>query len=221
VILDYNGVIGLQPTPQQWAALATLAGWPPNQTADFERAFWARREPYDSGELTTHAFWNDLLRGELTAPPGSALLDTLRQADTAMWTRTDPAVMSVLRAAHAAGARLVLLSNAPHPLADALERTSWCSTLISRALFSARIGVNKPARRAYEAALEAAGSPRPERTLFVDDRRDNCAAAARLGLRAHHFNGTPESLARVLPQPLPVGPTLVTAEKSERRSLAS
>jgi putative hydrolase of the HAD superfamily len=125
-----------------------------------------------------------------------------------MWTTTDPAVLSVLRAAHSAGARMVLLSNAPHPLADALDRTPWCSTLMSKALYSARLGTNKPARRAYEAALEAAGSPRPERTLFVDDRRENCGVAAELGLKTLHFDGDPNTLARHLPQQLHLAPTV-------------
>ncbi|MEU1601138.1 hypothetical protein ABZ468_52755 [Streptomyces sp. NPDC005708] len=111
-----------------WDRLAALAGRPADQTWDFENAFWARREPYDAGEITTHAFWSGLLRGGLIASPGSALLDTLRQTDTDMWTHTDPAVVSVLRATHAAGTRLLLLSNAPHPLSDALDRTPWCST---------------------------------------------------------------------------------------------
>ncbi|MGI5509137.1 HAD-IA family hydrolase [Streptomyces sp. CA-106131] len=221
VILDYNGVIGRQPTPQMWERLAALAGWPPEQTSDFENGFWARREPYDAGELTTHSFWSGLLRGGLTAPPGSALLDTLRQTDTDMWTHTDPAVVSVLRATHAAGTRLLLLSNAPHPLADALDRTPWCSTLMSKALFSARLGINKPSPRAFEAALAAAGSPRPEMTLFVDDRHDNCAAASQLGMQALHFDGDPNTLARRLPQPLPLAPPVAVFRDSQMPALAA
>ncbi|CAL9676829.1 hypothetical protein SUDANB105_07960 [Streptomyces sp. enrichment culture] len=132
LILDYNGVIGRQPTQRMWSRLAALAGWPAGQSADFETQFWARRAPYDAGEISTHDFWSGLLNGQLTAPPGSALLDALRSTDADMWTHTDEAVVQVLQAAHATGLRMVLLSNAPHPLADAHDRTTWCSTLYRR-----------------------------------------------------------------------------------------
>ena len=200
LILDYNGVIGLQPTQNMWAQLAALAGWPADQTTDFETEFWARRAPYDAGEISTHTFWSGLLRGQLAAPEGSALLDALRSTDAEMWTHTDEAVVQVLQAAHATGLRMIILSNAPHPLADALDRAPWCSTLISKTVYSARLGANKPEPRAYEAALVAAGWPEPANTLFVDDRRENCAAAARLGLRTLHFNGDSQTLASRIPQ---------------------
>ena len=203
LILDYNGVIGLQPTQQMWARLAALAGWPADQTTDFETEFWARRAPYDAGEISTHAFWSGLLHGQLAAPRGSALLDALRSTDAEMWTHTDEAVVRVLQAAHTTGLRMIILSNAPHPLADALDHAPWCSTLMSKTVYSARIGVNKPDPRAYEAALMAAGWPHPDNTLFVDDRRENCAAAAQLGLRTLHFNGDSQTLASHIPQLVP------------------
>ncbi|MGX1127873.1 putative hydrolase of the HAD superfamily [Streptomyces glaucescens] len=159
--------------------------------------------PYDAGELSTHDFWSGLLNGQLTAPPGSALLDALRSTDADMWTHTDEAVVQVLQAAHATGLRMVLLSNAPHPLADALDRTTWCNTLISKTLYSARLGVNKPDPRTYEAALMAAGWPHPDNTLFVDDRLENCAAAAQLGMQTLLFRGSSQTLATRLPQLVP------------------
>ncbi|MFF5019012.1 HAD family hydrolase [Streptomyces sp. NPDC001165] len=200
VIWDYNGVIGKQPTPDMWSRLAVLAGWPAAHIEIFMRAFWGRRAAYDAGVLSDHAFWHDLVRGGRAAGPGSELLAALRTADTQMWTCTDPAVLEVLHRAHAAGVPSTLLSNAPLPLASALDDTEWCATLMSRTVYSARIGVNKPEDRAYEAALVAAGSPEPSRTLFVDDRADNIEAAARLGLRTLHYQGDATVLASRLPQ---------------------
>jgi putative hydrolase of the HAD superfamily len=203
VILDYNGVIGRQPTATEWQNLASLAGWLPEEAGTFQQAFWRRRELYDAGAISTHDFWSPLLRGGRRAPVGSRLLDTLRAADIGMWTTTDEAVLQVLRAAHAAsGVPMVLLSNAPAALGDALDSTEWCATLMSKALYSARLACNKPDKRAYQAAMAAAGWPDPARTLFVDDRASNCAAAASLGLRTLHFTGDIAELARHLPQPL-------------------
>ncbi|GAB7101689.1 HAD family phosphatase [Streptomyces phaeofaciens JCM 4814] len=200
VIWDYNGVIGLQPTPDMWARLAALAGWPAAQLEIFMRAFWGRRAAYDAGELSDRAFWQDLVRGTREAGPGSELLAALPRADTRMWTRTDPAVLKVLHRAHAAGVPMTLLSNAPLPLASALDGIEWCATLMSRTVYSARIGVNKPETRAFQAGLAAAGWPTPGRTLFVDDRADNVEAAARLGMRTLHYRGDTTELASRLPQ---------------------
>ncbi|MDX3020140.1 HAD-IA family hydrolase [Streptomyces acidiscabies] len=199
VILDYNGVIGRQPGSAQWTRLAELAGWHPHESHAFQQAFWQRREPYDQGIAETQTFWSGLLRNGRTAPVGSTLLAALRRADTDMWTATDPAVLDLLRTAHATGLRLVLMSNAPKPLANALDEAEWCATLFSRTVYSARIGVNKPDKRAYEAALEAAGVPHPATTLFVDDRLENVEAAEQLGLQGLHYTGAPAALARRLP----------------------
>ncbi|MFJ3867642.1 HAD-IA family hydrolase [Streptomyces nigra] len=200
VILDYNGVVGRQPTPDMWSSLAVLAGWPAAQTEAFMRAFWGERAAYDAGELSDRAFWKNLIHGEQAAGREAERIATLRTADTQMWTRTDPAVLKVLRRAHAAGVPMTLLSNAPLPLASALDDTEWCATLMSRTVYSARIRVNKPEGRAYATALAAAGWPAPGRTLFVDDRADNVEAASRLGMRTLHYTGNAAELASRLPQ---------------------
>ncbi|MGC0328085.1 hypothetical protein RKD23_001075 [Streptomyces sp. SAI-170] len=61
VILDYNGVIGLQPTRSQWLNLARTAGWPEDGLTAFQRAFWSAREPYDAGQLSDLAYWAKVL----------------------------------------------------------------------------------------------------------------------------------------------------------------
>ncbi|MGW1002066.1 HAD-IA family hydrolase [Streptomyces sp. NPDC001118] len=203
LITDYNGVIGYQPQADDWERLAALAGWHPDQTAAFERAFWAAREPYDAGAITAQMFWSRLLRGGKTAPSGSTELDVLRRTDVAMWVRTDPAVLEVLRAVHRAGVPNVLLSNAPRDLGNALDDASWCAQLMWKTVYSAHIGTNKPAPRAYQAALAAAGSPRPEETLFIDNLAENCAAARRLGMNAFHYQDDVHALADHLQQMVP------------------
>ncbi|MFJ1874186.1 HAD-IA family hydrolase [Streptomyces chartreusis] len=211
VIIDYNGVIGRQPTPQMWSRLAALAGWPVEHTDAFMRAFWGNREAYDAGEISDRAFWQDMLHGGTETPRQREPLSALRKADVEMWTHTDPAVLKVLHNTHAAGLPLTLLSNAPHPLAAALDDTPWCATLMYRTVYSCRIGANKPSTRAYEAALAVAGYPTPGRTLFIDDRADNIQAAANLGLRTLHYQGDPAEMALHLPQ---LQPTISLATPS-------
>ncbi|WP_328478679.1 HAD family phosphatase [Streptomyces sp. NBC_00377] len=194
LLLDYNGVLGLQPSTGMWTRLADLAEWPDRHLPSFQEAFWAPRNAYDAGELSDLAYWAKVLGHH----PGARWLRTLRAADTAMWTRTDPRVLDILYRARAAGLPLVLLSNAPAHLSDVLDATNWRRDLMSDALYSARLGRCKPDSAVYEHALAATGVADPGRVLFVDDREDNCRAAAELGLRALHYAGQPADLEHQL-----------------------
>ncbi|MFI6019102.1 HAD family hydrolase [Streptomyces sp. NPDC051287] len=196
LILDYNGVLGTQPTTSMWTHLADLAEWPGRHLPSFQDAFWAPRNAYDAGELSDLAYWAKVLGHH----PGPRWLRTLRAADTAMWLRTDPHVLDTLHRARRARARLpmVLLSNAPAHLSDTLDATAWRRELMTDALYSARLGRCKPDPAAYEQALAATGVPDPRRVLFVDDRADNCQAAARLGLRTLHYTGSAGALREAL-----------------------
>ncbi|MGQ4331424.1 MULTISPECIES: HAD family hydrolase [Streptomyces] len=185
LILDYNGVLGLQPSTAMWTRLADLAEWPDRHLPSFQDAFWAPRNAYDAGELSDLAYWAKVLGHH----PGPRWLRTLRAADTAMWTRTDPRVLDVLYRARAAELPMVLLSNAPAHLSDVLDATVWRRELMDDALYSARLGLCKPDPAVYERALAATGVAEPARVLFVDDREDNCRAAAQLGLRTLHYTG--------------------------------
>ncbi|MGW7724993.1 HAD family hydrolase [Streptomyces canus] len=201
LILDYNGVLGLQPSTAMWTRLADLAEWPDQHLPSFQDAFWAPRNAYDAGELSDLAYWAKVLGHH----PGPRWLRTLRAADTAMWTRTDPRVLDVLYRARAAELPMVLLSNAPAHLSDVLDATVWRRELMDDALYSARLGLCKPDPAVYEHALAATGVAEPARVLFVDDREDNCRAAAQLGLRTLHYTGQPAHLERQLLPTLAVG----------------
>ncbi|MFI5796249.1 HAD family hydrolase [Streptomyces sp. NPDC051677] len=204
LILDYNGVLGLQPSTAMWTRLADLAEWPDRHLPSFQDAFWAPRNAYDAGELSDLAYWAKVLGHH----PGPRWLRTLRAADTDMWTRTDPRVLDVLYRARAAELPMVLLSNAPAHLSDVLDATVWRRELMDHALYSARLGLCKPDPAVYEHALAATGVAEPARVLFVDDREDNCRAAAQLGLRTLHYTGQPAHLERQLL------PTLATSTGS-------
>ncbi|MDX3714915.1 HAD family phosphatase [Streptomyces europaeiscabiei] len=194
LILDYNGVLGIQPSTAMWTRLADLAEWPDRHLPSFQDAFWAPRNAYDAGELSDLAYWAKVLGHH----PGPRWLRTLRAADTAMWTRTDRRVLDVLYRARAAELPMVLLSNAPAHLSDVLDATVWRRELMDHASYSARLGLCKPDPAVYEHALAATGVAEPARVLFVDDREDNCRAAAQLGLRTLHYTGQRAHLERQL-----------------------
>jgi putative hydrolase of the HAD superfamily len=114
-----------------------------------------------------------------------------------MWTETDESVLAVLRRAHATGLPMVLLSNAPAHLSTVLDTHEW-RLMMTQALYSARLQVCKPDPAAYRHALQATGVSDPRRVLFVDDRADNCQAAAHLGLRTLHYTGSGDALQEAL-----------------------
>ena len=157
-------------------------------------SFWMYREPYDRG-TTTHMFWSGLLRAASPHHPAARFWAS-SAADTNMWTTTDPAGHRDPSSGPCDWNSPAPVVQRPRLLADALDATAWAATLFSRTVYSAHPGTG-----AYEAALIAAGHPRPARTLFVDDRLDNAEAAARLGLRTAHYTGNAAALARCLPRP--------------------
>lgn len=185
-VVDFNGVIGRHPTWKHWSGLAKTSAWS-GSTAELQQAFWLQRAIYDSGQLTPREFWRPLAgRG--------ASLDQVAELDAAMWLEIDPQVLEVLQTAARDGIRLVMLSNAPVPVADLITAAPWAN-LFETLLFSCHLGLNKPAADAYRAALRAAGDPDPADVIFVDDREDNIAAADALHLRTHHYQGHPAHLA--------------------------
>jgi putative hydrolase of the HAD superfamily len=64
------------------------------------------------------------------------------------------------------------------------------------ALSSCYVGLRKPDPAIYRRALDILGTP-PARTLFIDDRPENAAAAAAAGMRTIRFEGE-EGLHREL-----------------------
>jgi putative hydrolase of the HAD superfamily len=90
-----------------------------------------------------------------------------------------------LNTAHRARTRLALLSNAPEPLADAIEHSHWVRHFDHR-FYSCRLRRLKPEPGAFTDALRIMDAA-PEQVLFIDDRAENTAAAADLGISTVTF----------------------------------
>lgn len=61
-------------------------------------------------------------------------------------------------------------------------------------VYSCRVGSSKPLPAIYHLALREVAAL-PEETLFIDDIRENVAAAASLGINSFHFTSAEELLA--------------------------
>lgn len=77
----------------------------------------------------------------------------------------------------------------------AIEQRLGLSRYLSWSFVSCHTGIRKPDPAAYENALSRLACE-PRECLFIDDRRDNCAAARAVGMSAIHFCGDAAALAR-------------------------
>lgn len=178
LLVDYGEVIAQAQPEVAVRGMAALVGLPLNE---FRSRYWAARAPYDAGQAAPD-YWEQVIG----RPTNGSELQTLRRLDLESWTHLNFATITALRHAHRRGARLTLLSNAPHDLANDVRQFPALTDMFSLLLFSAELGINKPAAEIYTTAL-ALTETSPQETLFIDDRTENLAAAAALGIRTHLF----------------------------------
>jgi putative hydrolase of the HAD superfamily len=84
--------------------------------------------------------------------------------------------------------KLVMLSNLNVTHFEFLKEKLDIFEEFDKLIFSYEVGYRKPAPEIYKAALDSAGSP-PEKSFYIDDRRDLVEAAGRLGIRGLVFDG--------------------------------
>jgi putative hydrolase of the HAD superfamily len=180
VLADYGEVISSPLPAETILELADRAGMP---AGEFRDRYWEFRPAYDLG-LSDRAYWSAVVGHELQAEP--ELVEAMVRVDVAGWMTLNPRTLPTLLefGAHA-GVRLALLSNAPEPLATAIDHSGW-SPSFDRRFYSCRLGLAKPDSAVYEAVLDDLGAT-PQSVLFIDDRPENARAAAALGLQAVRF----------------------------------
>jgi len=155
----------------------------------FRAAYWAHRHAYDA-DLSAAAYWSRVLAA---SRPGAGVLDAgelvwLGEADIASWSVYRDEVWALAAEFRAAGGRTAFLSNSV-PEVMARVRARWpLEARFDAVIISCEVGLSKPDPRIYRLGLDRLGLPAPE-TLFVDDRADNIAGAARIGLRTLQFDG--------------------------------
>jgi putative hydrolase of the HAD superfamily len=181
VILDYGGVLSLEPSDVALARLHALCGL----DADVFAAAWLEnRRGYDLGELSAADYWA-LVAGRRC---DDELLRQVVAADVDSWAETDPAMVAWIAALKDAGLRVGLLSNMPREHWLAFERRHDWLGLCDHVTVSWERRAVKPEAAIYCHSLEGLGLEPPE-AVFVDDRADNVEAAEQLGLHGVIFAG--------------------------------
>lgn len=189
VMFDFGGVIC---TPQPQQDLAALAGAAGVSAAQFWAAYWPSRRAYDAAGLTAETFWQDVA-GRLGTSFSGAQIAELVRLDIASWAHLREGTVQLITDLDKAGQRLALLSNAPTEVARAVAELP-VARHFEHLLFSCDFGAAKPDAACFGQALDRLGAPAAE-VIFIDDRKDNVTAAARLGMRAIQFTGPEQARA--------------------------
>jgi putative hydrolase of the HAD superfamily len=180
LLVDYGEVLSTPLAEDAIGDLAALAGQP---RATFIDRYWRLRPAYDLGQPPAE-YWSAVLDRDLGGSP--RFVDRLTRVDVRGWLRRNPLTLrALLGHVHRTGAQLALLSNAPEPLARAIDQHPW-SRHFDHRYYSCRLGAAKPDPRAFELVLSDLGE-RPDEVLFIDDRAENTRAARDLGMRTITF----------------------------------
>ena len=180
LLVDYGEVISTPLADSAITALAALAGQP---RATFLDRYWHHRPAYDLGQPPAE-YWSEVLDRDLSGSP--RVVDRLTSIDVDGWLGLNPRTLpTLLRQVRRTGAELALLSNAPEPLARAIDDSGW-SGLFGHRYYSCRLRAAKPDPQAFQLVLSDLGVP-PGDVLFIDDRAENTSAARDLGLHAITF----------------------------------
>jgi putative hydrolase of the HAD superfamily len=140
--------------------------------------------PAICGAITDEAWRRNVVDELLRLYPGSASANAV-----AKWSEpgeVDLGVVEVLSRCRR-DLRMVLATNATSRLTSDL-RALGLNERFQGIANSSQIGFAKPHKEFYAAALQIAGVSAAD-AIFVDDSVANVAAAARLGIRSHHFSG--------------------------------
>ena len=202
LIFDYGGVLMRTVNPVPRRELEHRLELPPDGASRvvFESPLWDETQ---LGRISSAEFW---------ASVGQQLgLDDeeLGEFRQAFWAgdRVDEELVALIRHLRDEGYRTGLLSNAPPSLHQHLERLG-ISDRFDVIVISGREGLMKPDPAIFELAL-ARVSASAEKTVFVDDSRENVEAARQAGLQAIRFRGLAPLRQRLrelgvpLPDPAP------------------
>lgn len=184
VIFDYGGVL-TTPTRESihgWLAAENIR---PEGFSAAIKEWLSRKAPpgtpvhkLETGEISAAEF-NAALAARLRTVDDRPVDPTNLLGRLFARMRTEPAMLSLVRALRGNGLRTCLLSNSwgnNYPW-DELDG------LFEFAVISGEVSLRKPDPRIYQIALDRLGLD-PEQTVFVDDGEPNIEAARKLGMHA-------------------------------------
>lgn len=202
VIFDYGMVLSAPADPSAHQELIRIFGAP---AAAFEEQYWAHRHAYDAGALDGPAFWQTCAEGAGVALTPSQVQELIA-TDIRMWSSINQTMVDWALALGRAGIRIGVLSNIGLELVPALKETHSFLASFDHCTWSCDLRLAKPDPAIYLHTLEQLRVEAGE-ALFLDDRKENVAAARSLGIDAILFENPAQlhhelearGLAHILP----------------------
>jgi putative hydrolase of the HAD superfamily len=182
VLFDYGQVLSGPPEPATWAQMRAITGL---GEGALHAGYWAHRHDYDRGTLSGVAYWGAVAEGAGVGFDETQVA-ALLAADVDLWTDLNLPMVEWACRLQRAGMRTGILSNIGDAIAEGIvARLPWLSGFDhctwSHALFMA-----KPEPAIFLRTAEALRTA-PGEIFFIDDREDNVAAAASVGMQTIRY----------------------------------
>jgi len=163
LLADYGEVIS---TPLPESTITDLAALAEQPRVTLLERYWHHRAAYDLGQPSAD-YWSEVLARDLSYSP--QVVAQLTDIDVHGWLGLNSLTLRTLVAhVRRTGVELALLSNAPEPLARAIDRCFW-SRHFDHRYYSCRLGAAKPDPQAFQIVLNDLGA-QPSEVLLIDDR---------------------------------------------------
>ena len=179
ILFDADGVVQL-PAGNLEERIETHLGPVPANVMDFMDAIFETETPPQIGVGDFRAAMPYVLKKWY---PGRTIDEFF-----SMWLSIEacPEILEIVAALRAQGIHCAIASTQEKYRARFMSETIGYARAFEHEYYSHALGFAKPDSRYFEAIL-AHGKFTPSETLFIDDREENVAAAAAIGMHARHF----------------------------------
>ena len=192
VIFDYGKVLSNSEDPDAQRRLIALTGL---ERPAFDRHYWRHRHAYDQGLLNGRTYWAQVATDSgLSFTPDQ--IDDLIETDVLMWTSLNEEMLCWVIALQEANIKTAILSNMGEDILAYMRQEFGWLAHFQHHTWSCELGICKPDPAIYLHTCEKLRVA-PQQTLFLDDKPENIAAAAEVGLNAIQFDNI-EQLRRDL-----------------------
>ena len=152
---------------------------------EFEKRHAAANDPWERDMISAEAYLDETVFYE----PRSFSHEDFLAAIFAQSVELPNGALGILRELAASGRYVVgCLNNEAREPNEYRFRTFGLRQYFDVALSSCYLGMRKPKPEIYRRAIDIMGKS-PERILFIDDRAENAASAAKTGMKAIWFKG--------------------------------
>lgn len=182
VLFDYGQVLSGPPDPAAWARMREVTRL---DEGPLHAGYWAHRDDYDRGALTGRAYWH-AVASHAGVGFDEAQVAALLEADVDLWTQLNQPMVEWAGQLQRAGMRTGILSNIGDAIAEGIiARLPWLGGF-DHCTWSHAMFMAKPEPAIFVKTAEALKVV-PDNVFFIDDRAENIAAAAEVGMQAIRY----------------------------------